>query len=103
MLNHPVLTAPAVSAETKNEKLLSSLISNFIVRRYVADKPGTDTFVFFAWDGELSSRFSTITITTGTGTHAPVATELTLDVWENSLARGAMPATDADGAADIYR
>ena len=76
------------------------------MRRYIADKPGTDTFVFFAWDGELSSRFATVTITTGTGVNDPVATELTLDVWENSPASGDMPATDdddKDGVTDIYR
>jgi hypothetical protein len=67
------------------------------------DVPGTDTFVFFAWDGELSSRFATVTVRTGTGDFAPVATSLTIEVWENSPTTGVMPATDADGAEDIYR
>ena len=67
------------------------------------DVPGTDTFVFFAWDGELSSRFATVTVRTGTGDFAPVATSLTIEVWENSPTTGVMPATDADDAEDIYR
>ena len=67
------------------------------------DKPGTDTFVFFAWDGELSSKFATVTVRTGSGVASPVATDLTLEVWENSPTLGTMPATDDDGPADIYR
>jgi hypothetical protein len=67
------------------------------------DKPGTDTFVFFAWDGELSSRFATVTVRSGAGIAAPVATDMTLEVWESSATSGLMPATDPDGPADIYR
>ena len=65
--------------------------------------PGTDTFVFFAWDGELNSKFATVTIRTGSGVHAPVSSELTIEAWENSATASRMPATDADGEADIYR
>ena len=67
------------------------------------DLPGTDTFVFFAWDGELVSRFATVTVRTGTGDAAPESAPMEIEVWENSATVGQMLGTDPDGSDDIYR
>src|SRR5258708_39983422 len=60
------------------------------------DFKGSANFTFKATDGALVSNVATVAITVTAVNHAPVATNVTLNASEDTLATGTLVATDDD-------